>query len=350
MLPKARRGKVITERKPKPTKGAVRLMARLLQHLSVENRKALGRCDQFLTEDAVLDWVRSRLLKGHKLDARARQCRPIRVGTDFSGLETPSLALSAIEPPVNFNLEFICEQDPALRAFAVAAHRPRVVYDDILSRDIDAMPRVDIYIAGPPCQAFSAAGKMAGLADEAGRGDMWAHTLGYVKQHKPTVVILENVPKLATSFSTEFRHVLDDLYSSGYKTKYKILCTTEHDIPQHRPRVYVVAIKNEALQSKFRFPKELQWTIKLGNLLQRGKHVAGTKKALSAREQAIVSNAIRMAAKDLVWLALAGHWHWLGCWLAGWLVGSCGNLLVGTFWYRAPEACRRSLPQSFLSS
>ena len=167
MLPKAHRGKVITERKPKPTKGAKRLMERLLQHLSGENANAWRRCDQFLTEDAILDWVRSRLLNGHKLDARARQCRPIRVGTDFSGLETPSLALSAIGPPVNFNLEFICERDPALRAFAVAAHRPRVVYDDILSRDIDAMPTVDLYIAGPPCQPSSAAGKRAGLADEA---------------------------------------------------------------------------------------------------------------------------------------------------------------------------------------
>ena len=239
------------------------------------------------------------------LGATAR--RPIRVGTDFSGLETPSLALSAIEPKVNFNLEFICEQDPALRAFAVAVHRPRVVYDNVLSRDIGAMPHVDLYVAGPPCQAFSQAGSRSGLADEAGRGHMWAQSLDYVQEHKPTVVILENVPNLVTSFATEFRQVVDNLKSSGYKAKYKVLCTAEHGIPHHRRRVYVVAIKIDALQSKFRFPKELHWTIKLGDLLQRGKQVAGTRKVLSMREQPIVSNAIRMAAKDLGWLALAGH-------------------------------------------
>ena len=349
VFPEARRGKVITKNKPKPTTGAVRLMGRLLRHLSGENAKALrqhDRCQALLTEDAILDWVRNRLLNGHKLDTRARQCRPIRVGTDFSGLETPSLALSAIEPPVNFNLEFICERDPALRAFAVAAHRPSIVYDDILSRDMGAMPNVDLYIAGPPCQAFSVAGKRSGLADEAGRGHMWAQSLEYVKEKKPLVAILENVPNLVTSFSTEFRHVVDNLKSSGYKAKYKILCTSDHGIPHDRRRVYVVAIKNDALQSKFHFPKKLDWTIKLGDLLQHGKQViVGTKKVLSVREQAIISNATRMAAKkdlELGWLALARRWvtgwwaersvlcagmaGWLTAWLAGQLAGFAGWL------------------------
>ena len=169
VLPKARHGKVIT--KSKPTAGAVRLTGRLMQHLSGESAKILrGSNQQLLTEDAIFDWVQNRLRYGQMLGTMARECRPIRLGTDFSGLETPSLALSAIEPKMNINLEFICEEDPHLRAFAKAAHRPSVVYDDVLSRDIGAMPNVDLYIAGPPCQAFSQAGQRSGLADEAGRG------------------------------------------------------------------------------------------------------------------------------------------------------------------------------------
>ena len=298
-----------TLRKRTATAGVLRLKQRLLTCLLSESAKLCRRaCPQLLTEDAILDWVRNRLFTARPQVLATGAYRTIRVGTDFSGLETPSLALATIEPNINFKLEFICEQDPALRAFAVAAHRPSVALEDVMSRDVGAMPKVDLYIAGAPCQAWSRAGRMAGIGDEAGRGHLWARSLDYVQEKNPTVVILENVPELVTSFSAEFRHVVDALKSSWYKTKYNILCTSDHDIPQHRRRAYAVAIKENALQEKFRFPKKVGWTINFGALLHTGKWGVGhpRKTTLSARGQMIVNNATRKAVKD--WPGLA----WLG--------------------------------------
>ena len=153
---------------------------------------------------------------------------------------------------------------------------------------------------------------------------MWAQSLDYVQEHKPTVVILENVPNLVTSFATEFRHVVDNLKSSGYKAKYKVLCTAEHGIPHHRRRVHVFAIKESAVQEKFRFPKKLGWAIKFSALLHTGKWGAKPQSmTLSTRAQMIVSNAIRTAVKGPVCLTFS-QGQMCGC-VVGQEYGDCAD-------------------------
>ena len=56
--------------------------------------------------------------------------------------------------------------------------------------------RCDVLMGGPPCQAFSIAGKRQGLQDK--RGQLIFDYIRLVSEIKPTVFVLENVPHVAT--------------------------------------------------------------------------------------------------------------------------------------------------------
>ena len=68
-------------------------------------------------------------------------------------------------------------------------------------REFDGKPWrgvVDIITASFPCQPFSNAGKREGEFDSKGR-NLWPDTLRIIREVEPRLVILENVPGLATA-------------------------------------------------------------------------------------------------------------------------------------------------------
>ena len=62
---------------------------------------------------------------------------------------------------------------------------------DITGRDHANMPYVDCYVAGPPCQPWSAMGKQKGMKDY--RSNATIECLQYVKHKQPKLWIMENV-------------------------------------------------------------------------------------------------------------------------------------------------------------
>lgn len=113
-----------------------------------------------------------------------------------------------------------------------------------------------IVIGGPPCQAYSLAGraKLRSLGDDRvntrdARGYLYQDFLRFVYDLDAKAVIMENVPE-----STNFGEmnipeiVCKSLEKHGYKACWSILNAADFGVPQLRERVFVLAIKEELAQ------------------------------------------------------------------------------------------------------
>lgn len=123
------------------------------------------------------------------------------------------------------------------------------------------MPKFQILTGGFPCQPFSQAGFKKGFDDE--RGNLFFNILEIIDARKPDAIFLENVRNLANHDNGKtFARIRKELNDRGYSVpdaegvNWKIVKASEHGLPTHRPRIYIVAfhkrIKN---RDEFRFPE-----------------------------------------------------------------------------------------------
>ena len=140
---------------------------------------------------------------------------------------------------------------------------------DINEVQTNEIPDFDVMLAGFPCQAFSIAGYRQGFDDEKGRGTLFFQLMRIIKVKKPSIVFLENVKNLVGHDKGKtFRIILEALETEGYHVKYSVLNTMDYgNIPQNRERIYIVAFKNEEQYKNFDFPRPVELTTKLDDLI-----------------------------------------------------------------------------------
>lgn len=118
-----------------------------------------------------------------------------------------------------------------------------------------------IVIGGPPCQAYSLAGraKLRSLGDHRvntndARGYLYQDFLRFVYELDAKAAIMENVPE-----STNFGEmnipeiVCESLEEHGYDAYWTVLNSADYGVPQLRERVFVIANKKEE-RSKIQLP------------------------------------------------------------------------------------------------
>ena len=106
--------------------------------------------------------------------------------------------------------------------------------DHNLHSDIFKRPKqsaCDLYVAGPPCQAWSQMGNGAGLDDLAGRGLVFYSCLEYIRDQRPRAVVLENVVGLRNFHPGEFSDILNILEKIGYQETWQILDRCDSGLP-----------------------------------------------------------------------------------------------------------------------
>ena len=98
---------------------------------------------------------------------------------------------------------------------------------------------IDLPAGGTPCQAFSVAGKRAGLDDP--RGNLTIEFARLAGRLRPVWVVWENVPGvLSIDDGRTFGAFLGMLVELGYGIAYRILDAEYFGVPQRRRRVFVV--------------------------------------------------------------------------------------------------------------
>lgn len=121
--------------------------------------------------------------------------------------------------------------------------------------DFDGHPYkgVDLLAGGVPCPPFSVAGKQLGKDDER---DLFPEAIRLIKEIRPRAVMLENVRGFLDSGFDEYRtHILNSIQELGYKTQIKLLNASNFGVPQLRPRVVIVGIRNDQAGT-FSYPDE----------------------------------------------------------------------------------------------
>jgi DNA (cytosine-5)-methyltransferase 1 len=111
---------------------------------------------------------------------------------------------------------------------------------------------VDLLAGGVPCPPFSMAGRQLGAADER---DLFPEALRLARQIGPRAVLLENVRGLAASRFDGYRaQVVATLRELGYQTWWQLVHASEHGVPQLRPRLVLVALR-QPWAAAFRWPE-----------------------------------------------------------------------------------------------
>ncbi|MDD2325323.1 MAG: DNA (cytosine-5-)-methyltransferase [Alphaproteobacteria bacterium] len=162
-----------------------------------------------------------------------------------------------------------------------AAETYRMNFDEIDESDIlevakennvKRIPKkIDILLAGFPCQPFSVAGKGLGFEDE-GRGKLIFAVIDLLKKRKPAAVFLENVKNLQYHDDKKtFKKVEEVLSDAGYKwIKAQVLNSMDYgNVPQTRERIYIVGFREKKHFDKFCFPEKEVLTATMSSILEK---------------------------------------------------------------------------------
>lgn len=115
---------------------------------------------------------------------------------------------------------------------------------DLSKANPSEMPKATVLMGGFPCQDFSSCGPKAGLDSE--RGQLYQALVGYMRLHRPLVVVAENVPHLAKMNGGDVLNaIVADLESVGYRFDVWRLEAPDYGVPQNRTRLFFIGVRED---------------------------------------------------------------------------------------------------------
>jgi DNA (cytosine-5)-methyltransferase 1 len=215
-------------------------------------------------------------------------------------MEAPIQAMRNLK--TKFEHCFSCDVNEHARATIEANFPHGLMYEDLTKRDNSKAPKVDLYVAGFPCQPFSSAGLQQGFKDRRGRGKVFFHVLDFLARVKPRVFILENVSGLVNRNGGKYlAAILNELAGlKVYNVKHQILNTKEHGVPHNRNRWYCVGILKEFDDGSFSFPERIKCPPMELFLEKRNPKVVATGLPLKTATTAVrnVKTALRTLKRE----------------------------------------------------
>ena len=120
--------------------------------------------------------------------------------------------------------------------------------------------KVDIIIGGPPCQAYSVAGRarMGKKVEKDPRNELYKYYVQFIKRYDPEMFVFENVLGLLTAKRGEpfadLKRLVEEL---GYDMDCKVQVASQHGVLQNRQRVIIVGWKRivKGIKSPYHYPE-----------------------------------------------------------------------------------------------
>lgn len=195
--------------------------------------------------------------------------KKIRALSFFSGAMGLDIGLEK----AGIDVILACESEKFIRE-TIKLNRPKIkVLEDINNYSakeirkeagLKSKEKIDLIVGGPPCQAFSTAGKRLSINEN--RGIVFIKYLELIKELNPTYFVIENVRGL---LSVPLKHVPHDkrkgklktkeekggtlnyilnyLNKIGYKVSFNLYNSANFGSPQIRERVIIIGNKKEKL-------------------------------------------------------------------------------------------------------
>jgi DNA (cytosine-5-)-methyltransferase len=135
------------------------------------------------------------------------------------------------------------------------ASEETVYVGDVRELNTDALPPIDGFAFGFPCNDFSLVGKQKGIFGK--YGPLYTYGINVLKSHKPEWFVAENVGGLSgANEGLAFPFILREMQRAGYTVvahKYRF---EEYGLPQARHRIIIVGLRNDiaAKGAEFKVP------------------------------------------------------------------------------------------------
>ena len=204
-----------------------------VRHRTAATRANMGPTPKKLRQASGLDIDGGIVTTSLSSDDDSGLC--VRLGTFFSGMETPSIALTQLG--MRNQLMFAVESEPALLSYIKDKYEPLHLCDDVNKVDDASLPAVDLFVGGPPCQSFARGGKVQGLEDA--RGCLIFKMVESLEKQSalgkplPRGVVIENSKLILFCFRRRvYQQLKRRLMALGYKVRAAVMNTAEHGLPQ----------------------------------------------------------------------------------------------------------------------
>lgn len=120
--------------------------------------------------------------------------------------------------------------------------------------------KVDIIIGGPPCQAYSVAGRarLGKKVENDPRNELYKYYVRFIEKYKPNMFVFENVPSIRTAKEGKPYKDLQDLVRElGYEIEGRIQLASDFSVLQKRQRMIIVGWKKEVKgkQTTYHYPE-----------------------------------------------------------------------------------------------
>lgn len=232
--------------------------------------------------------------------------RIIRLATSFSGIGAIEYAFKRLGIKTKIVFAGDIDQNCKKAYFANYDISEEQWHTDI--HNFDAKPykgKVDLFVGGAPCQAFSIVGEQRGFDDT--RGTLFREFARVVKECQPKIFIFENVQGLLKHDKGRTWEVIYNTFKNycNYDVHFQLLNARDYGIPQTRERLYCIGFREK---TDFMFPSPVPLKYKMYDFLEdyidsKFYDKCINKKILSTEEehrQAIIQGIVTERYNDFI--------------------------------------------------